>query len=98
MPIITRSNAKVQQAEEQKQEEFKVRVEQLAAQSTFTISFRDDEGIEMAPYLEQASVKQMLYNKRIMYVLRANMDIHVLKAGIAGARHGGSSAWGRLHQ
>ena len=98
MPI-TRSKAKAElQAEEQKQEELKVRVEQLAAQSTFTIFFRDDEGIELAPYLEQASVKQMLYKKRIIYVLRANMDINVLKFGSAGARHGGSSGWGRLHQ
>ena len=26
------------------------------------------------------------------------MDVNVIKFGIAGARHGGSSGWGRLHQ
>lgn len=97
---ITRSKSKQnsEQSEEQKQAQLKQRVDELAAKSNLTIFFRDDEGIELAPYLEQSSVKQLLYNKRILYVLRANMDVNVLKFGIAGARHGGSSGWGRLHQ
>lgn len=42
--------------------------------------------------------KEELYNHRLLYVLKANMDTNTIKFGIAGVDSGGSSGYGRLHQ
>ena len=57
-----------------------------------------NEPVELGPYLDKDLVKKMLYNKRILYVLRANVDNSLIKFGIGGNEHGKSGAWGRLHQ
>ena len=59
MPI-TRSKSKQNkdQSEEQKKAQLKQRVDELQGKSGLTVFFRDDEGIELAPYLEQPSVNR----------------------------------------
>lgn len=51
--------------------------------------YESQDGIEM---------KQWLDNKRILYVVRANIDNSPIKFGIWGVEYGGTSAFGRLLQ
>ena len=51
--------------------------------------------VELAEWLQENSYK--LDDMKILYVLKPNKDM-LLKFGIAGAREGGTSAYGRLRQ
>ena len=56
------------------------------------------DGIELAQWLGKETNRQSLDNKRILYVVRANIDNSLIKFGIGGVEHGGTSAFGRLLQ
>ena len=56
------------------------------------------DGIELAQWLSSESNRRSLDNKRILYVVRANIDNSLIKFGVGGVEHGGTSAFGRLLQ
>lgn len=56
------------------------------------------DGIELAQWLGKEANRRSLDNKRILYVVRANIDNSLIKFGIGGVEHGGTSAFGRLLQ
>jgi len=60
--------------------------------------YRDNRGksVDLEKWL--AKHKNDLYNKRVFYVLKANLDKTITKIGIAGNETGKASAYGRLHQ
>ena len=60
--------------------------------------YENKDGIELKPWLDVSSNRDMLKNMRILYVVRANMDKSLIKFGIGGVEHGGTSAFGRLQQ
>ena len=53
--------------------------------------------IELAKWLYAPTNKAKLQDMKILYVIKPNKD-ELLKFGIAGAREGGTSAYGRLRQ
>ena len=60
--------------------------------------YENYDGIELSPWLKVESNRDKLKNMRILYVVRANMDKSLIKFGIGGVEHGGTSAYGRLLQ
>ena len=60
--------------------------------------FESSDGMELKQWLDQQSNRRLLDNKRILYVVRANIDNSLIKFGIGGVEHGGTSAFGRLLQ
>ena len=62
------------------------------------VLYQNPEGIELAQWLSQKSNRDLLTNKRILYVVRANIDNALIKFGVGGVEHGGTSAFGRLLQ
>ena len=62
------------------------------------IIYENLDGIELAQWLGKETNRRMLDNKRILYVVRANIDNSLIKFGIGGVEHGGTSAFGRLLQ
>ena len=60
--------------------------------------YESQDGIELKQWLDVQSNRRMLDNKRILYVVRANIDNSLIKFGIGGVEHGGTSAFGRLLQ
>jgi hypothetical protein len=71
------------------------------------ILYENKEGQELAQWLQSMSQhpdykgttnRKMLDDKRILYCVRANMDNSLIKFGIGGVEHGGTSAFGRLLQ
>jgi hypothetical protein len=60
--------------------------------------YENKDGTELKPWLDKESNRRMLDNKRILYVVRANIDNSLVKFGIGGVEHGGTSAFGRLLQ
>ena len=60
--------------------------------------YESPDGIELKPWLDIQSNRRLLDNKRILYVVRANIDNSLIKFGIGGVEHGGTSAFGRLLQ
>lgn len=62
------------------------------------IIFENKDGVELRPWLYQESNRRSLDNKRILYVVRANIDSSLIKFGVGGVEHGGTSAFGRLLQ
>jgi len=57
---------------------------------------KKDTTIELGPWLDIQSNKDLLYNKRCFYILKPNSE-NIIKFGIAGL-DGRGGAWGRLHQ
>ena len=57
--------------------------------------FKDDNGVDLAQWLKNNPHK--LDNKRILYVVKANLDENIYKFGIGGLQ-GGTGAYGRLLQ
>ena len=62
------------------------------------IVYENKDGIELKQWLDKEANRRMLDNKRILYVVRANIDSSLIKFGIGGVEHGGTSAFGRLLQ
>ena len=62
------------------------------------IIYENQQGIELAQWLSKESNRRALDNKRILYVVRANIDNSLIKFGIGGVENGGTSAFGRLLQ
>lgn len=62
------------------------------------IIYENKDGIELAQWLSSESNRRMLDNKRILYCIKANMDSSLIKFGVGGVEHGGTSAFGRLLQ
>ena len=62
------------------------------------IIYENQQGIELAQWLSKESNRRALDNKRILYVVRANIDNSLIKFGVGGVEHGGTSAFGRLLQ
>jgi hypothetical protein len=62
------------------------------------VIYENQQGIELAEWLRKESNRRSLDNKRILYVMRANMDNSLIKFGVGGVEHGGTSAYGRLLQ
>ena len=62
------------------------------------VIYENHNGIELAQWLSKESNRRMLDNKRILYVVRANIDAALIKFGVGGVEHGGTSAFGRLLQ
>ena len=62
------------------------------------ILYENQQGIELAQWLSKESNRRALDNKRILYVVRANIDNSLIKFGVGGVEHGGTSAFGRLLQ
>jgi len=60
--------------------------------------YESNDGIELKQWLDKETNRRMLDNKRILYVVRANIDASLIKFGIGGVEHGGTSAFGRLLQ
>ena len=69
--------------------------------------YENYDGIELKQWLDgyyvnkdgkKESNRRLLDNKRILYVVRANIDQSLIKFGIGGVEHGGTSAFGRLLQ
>jgi len=60
--------------------------------------FESKDGIELKQWLDVQSNRRLLDDKRILYVVRANIDNSLVKFGIGGVEHGGTSAFGRLLQ
>ncbi len=60
--------------------------------------YENYDGIELAEWLRKETNRRSLDNKRILYCVRANMDQSLIKFGIGGVEHGGTSAFGRLLQ
>ena len=60
--------------------------------------YENRNGVELKPWLYTESNRRLLDNKRILYVVRANIDNSLIKFGIGGVEHGGTSAFGRLLQ
>jgi len=57
---------------------------------------KKDTTVELGPWLNLETNKRRLYNTRIFYIIKPNID-DVVKYGIGGLE-GKSGAWGRLHQ
>ena len=53
--------------------------------------------LELKPWLDLPETKKFLYNKRLFYIVKPNVE-GVCKFGIAGNEGGKASGWGRLHQ
>jgi hypothetical protein len=60
--------------------------------------YENKDGIELKQWLDVESNRRMLDNMRILFVVRANIDKSLIKFGIGGVEHGGTSAFGRLLQ
>ena len=68
--------------------------------------FENKDGTELKEWLdgktkiagEMKTNRELIKNKRILYVIRPNIDKSLIKFGIGGVEHGGSSAYGRLLQ
>ena len=60
------------------------------------VLYQNPEGIELAQWLSQKSNRDLLTNKRILYVVRANIDNALIKFGVGGVEHGGTFAYDRL--
>ena len=60
--------------------------------------YESQDGIELKQWLDVQANRHLLDNKRILYVVRANIDNSLIKFGIGGVEHGGTSAFGRLLQ
>ena len=60
--------------------------------------YESQDGIELKQWLDVQANRRLLDNKRILYVVRANIDNSLIKFGIGGVEHGGTSAFGRLLQ
>lgn len=69
--------------------------------------YENHDGIELKQWLDgyyvnkngkKESNRRLLDNKRILYVVRANIDQSLIKFGVGGVEHGGTSAFGRLLQ
>ena len=60
--------------------------------------FESSGGMELKQWLDKETNRRMLDNKRILYVVRANIDAALIKFGVGGVEHGGTSAFGRLLQ
>lgn len=67
------------------------------------VLYESKDGQELAQWLQSMSQhpdykdktnRRMLDNKRILYCVRANMDNSLIKFGIGGVEHGGTSAMG----
>jgi len=56
---------------------------------------KKDTTVELGPWLNLETNKRRLYNTRIFYIIKPNID-DVVKYGIGGLE-GKSGAWGRLH-
>jgi hypothetical protein len=69
-----------------------------AGRNKVQLLYKNPQGIELAQWLSSKSNRDMLTNKRILYVVRANIDHSLIKFGIGGVEHGGTSAFGRLLQ
>ena len=57
---------------------------------------KKDTTVELGPWLNLETNKRRLYNTRIFYIIKPNID-DTIKFGIGGL-DGKSGAWGRLHQ
>ena len=60
--------------------------------------YENFDGIELKQWLDVQTNRRLLDDKRILYVVRANIDNSLIKFGIGGVEHGGTSAFGRLLQ
>jgi len=59
--------------------------------------FLEEKGVDLGDWLQDKSNQTKISNKRILYVVKANLDENVYKFGIGGLE-GGNSAYGRLLQ
>lgn len=60
--------------------------------------FEDVQGVELKPWIYNKANQKLLKDKRILYVVRANIDNSLIKFGVGGVEHGGTGAEGRLRQ